>query len=138
MSFKVGMRLAPIMVAAMIALWVPGSSAHTGFSAGTLRGTWVFAESYWGSGQEAAYVGTIRFDGAGSCTLTWTGIKAQGGRSVGEDTCTYEVARNGTGKIIPDSADDIAFVIAGHGERLEYIVDSANVGQVGRGTMTRR
>ncbi len=119
-------------------LWIPSSSAHKRFGSDTLQGTWVFAESYWGSGQEAAYVGTIRFIATGSCEMTWRGIKTQGGLSEGDDTCTFDVAPDGSGTIIPDSADDIYFQIAQHGARIEYIVNSQNVGQVGRGSMTRR
>ncbi len=114
------------------------STAHRGFERETLRGTWVFAESYWGAGQEAAYVGTISFDGSGGCAMTWVGIKAQGGSSRGEDACNYEVASDGSGTVTPNGADNLTFQISRHGNQIDYVVDSQNPGQVGRGTMTRR
>lgn len=117
----------------------PASSAHEGFGPDTLKGTWVFAESYWGSGQEAAYVGTITFVANGRCEMKWSGLKAAGGGvRPGGDTCTWEVASDGSGKVVPDGADDMYFQVSQHGKRIEYIVDSQNVGQVGRGSMTRR
>lgn len=125
-----------VVIAVMgVMLVMPASSAQQRYSKATLEGTWSFSETYFGPVPEAAFVGTISFDGDGSCKMSWVGVTPHGGAKPGNDTCTYDVAPDGSGSVIPDRADDLYFQISQRGKRVDYVIDSS--GRIGNGSMTK-
>lgn len=132
----VRLSIAFALSVAFFGLWIQTSGAHGSYSLGTIAGRWTYTEEWETAGQYHTSIGIFSFDGSGACKLTYlvNDPASTGQQSWQKATCTYELARNGRGKIRGDVTPS-EFIVTGHGKVITYIFNQSGV--VGRGEMRR-